>query len=286
MSRVLIPVPSRDFDPTEVAVSWQVLTAKGHDVTFATPHGTPAEGDDIMVTGTGLDPWSRVPVLNRLTVIGRILRANADARRAYRDMIASPSFQKPIRWLDIDARSFDGLLLAGGHRARGMREYLESPILQRTTRDFFAAEKPVAAICHGVLLAARSKAANGNSVLHGRKTTSLTWAQESAATALGRIGRFWDPTYYRTYTEAEGQPAGFMSVQQEVTRALARPEDFEDVARSDPNYRKKTSGLARDTPTDDTPAFVVQDGNYISARWPGDAYSFAAKFATVLESAG
>ena len=25
----------------------------------------------------------------------------------------------------------------------------------------------------------------------------------------------------------------------------------------------------------DGPAFVVEDGNYVSARWPGDAYKFA-----------
>src|SRR5438045_8840077 len=54
------------------------------------------------------------------------------------------------------ASAFDALLLPGGHRARGMREYLESEILQRHVASFFDKEKPVAAICHGVLLAARS----------------------------------------------------------------------------------------------------------------------------------
>jgi hypothetical protein len=27
---------------------------------------------------------------------------------------------------------------------------------------------------------------------------------------------------------------------------------------------------------------VVRDGNYVSARWPGDAHTFAATFAAVL----
>ena len=66
-----------------------------------------------------------------------------------------------------------------------------------------------------------------------------------------------------------------MSVQQEVTRALARPEDFVDVPAGAPNYRQKTSGMVRDTFEDDRPAFVVRDGNYVSARWPGDAHTFA-----------
>jgi putative intracellular protease/amidase len=56
----------------------------------------------------------------------------------------------------LGVEGFDGLLLPGGHRARGMREYLESNVLQRLVAQFFEACLPVAAICHGVLLAARS----------------------------------------------------------------------------------------------------------------------------------
>jgi hypothetical protein len=111
----------------------------------------------------------------------------------------------------------------------------------------------------------------------------LTWAFENSAWSVARVTRFWDPNYYRTYLEQEGQPKGFMSVQQEVTRALARAEDFRDVPKSDPNYRRKTSGLARDTMEDETPAFVVRDRNYVSARWPGDVHTFAKTFAGMLK---
>ena len=141
----------------------------------------------------------------------------------------------------------------------------------------------MAAICHGVLLAARSvNPATGRSVLHGRKTTALTWALERTAWRLARITRFWDPTYYRTYIEAPGQPYGYMSVQQEVTRALATPTDFCDVPRSDPLFRRRTGGMVRDTPTDSSAAFVVTDGTYVSARWPGDAHTFARRFGEIL----
>ncbi len=139
------------------------------------------------------------------------------------------------------------------------------------------------AIGHGVLLAARSKRADGRSVLHGRKTTALPWALERTASAFAHFGRFWDRNYYRTYPEAAGQPVGYMSVQQEVTRALAISADFIDVPESDPEFKRKTSGTARDAVTDDRPAWVVRDGNYVSARWPGDAHSFARTFAAVLE---
>ena len=283
MSRVLIPIPARDFDPTEVAIPWRVLTSLGHSVTFATPDGRPGAGDDIMLTGRGLDFWGAIPGLRRLPALGLLLRANADARAAYAAMLHDPAFRTPVRWDAIDPDAFDGVILPGGHRARGMRAYLESPILQQNTARFFAAGKPVGAICHGVVLAARSlQPGTGRSVLYGRRTTALTWALERSAWSLTKITRFWDPDYYRTYREARGDAAGAMSVQHEVTRALARPEDFVDVAPNSLDYRKKTSGLARDRMDDDTPAFVVQDGNYVSARWPGDVHGFAKAFAVLL----
>jgi putative intracellular protease/amidase len=282
MAKILIPLPRRDFDPSEAAVSWSVLKRLGHSVTFATPDGRPGAADDLMLSGKGLDVWGFLPGLKHVVALGRMMRANADARRAYAQMHVDPAYQAPLTWSQIHRRDFDGILLPGGHRARGMREYLESETLQRLVADFFAAELPVAAICHGAVLAARSRGADGRSVLFGRHTTALTWALERAAWRLGRIVRFWDPNYYRTYKDGPGQPAGYMSVEQEVTRALARPSDFIDVPRGEPDYWRKTSGIVRDTFDDERPAFVVRDRNYISARWPGDAHTFARRFAAVL----
>lgn len=282
MARILIPLPHRDFDPSEVAVSWHTLHADGHAVIFATPDAQPASADELMLSGMGLDPWGWLPGLNRLRLVGLLLRANADARKAHAAMLQDVAFRAPLHWEALDASAFDGLLLPGGHRARGMREYLESPLLQPLVAAFFAADKPVAAICHGVLLAARSRSADGRSVLYGRRTTALTWALEKKAWVTARITRFWDPHYYRTYAEAPGQPAGYMSVQQEVTRALADPADFLDVPHDALDYRRKTNGLVRDSEHDPSPAFVVRDGNYLSARWPGDVHRFAREFSVMF----
>jgi putative intracellular protease/amidase len=71
--------------------------------------------------------------------------------------------------------------------------------------------------------------------------------------------------YYRTY------PA---YVQDEVVTALADPADFQ----LGPRVLSR-----RGTATDDSPAFVVDDGRYVSARWPGDAYLFAKRFLSALE---
>lgn len=282
MAKVLIPIPSRDFDPTEVAISWRVLTALGHQVTFATPDGRQARGDPVMLSGAGLDFWGNVPVLKHLPLVGLLLRANGDARASYRAMAYGPEFEHPQRWDAMSVDDFDGLLLPGGHWARGMREYLESGVLQALVAAFFAADRPVAAICHGVLLAARSKRADGRSVLYGRKTTALTWALERSADRIARVTRWWDRGYYRTYPDEPGQPEGHMSVQQEVTRALASPDDFLNVPIGEPDYKLKTRGLFRDSLRNEGPAWVVRDGNYLSSRWPGDAHAFARQFAEML----
>jgi len=285
MATVLIPLPALDFDPTEAAVTWKVLRRAGHRVVFATPDGARSFADELMITGEGLDPWGFIPGLRKLVALGALLRANADGRAAYAELERDAAFLAPMRHDAARADDFDGLVLPGGHRARGMRPYLESPTLQALVVRAFELDRPVAAVCHGVLLVARSVSPKtGRSVLFGRRTTSLTWAQEHLASNLARVARFWDGAYYRTYLEAPGQPCGYMSVQAEVTRALARPEDFIDVPVGAPDRGRKTDGRHRDSMDDPRPAFVVEDGPYVSARWPGDVHTFARAFARRLSA--
>ena len=283
-STVLIPLPRRDYDPSEVALSWQLLTQAGHRVCFATPDGGPSAPDPRMLSGEGLDLWGCVPILRGIKLLGLALRANREARLAHARMVCDPAYAAPLRFAALRVADYEGLLLPGGHCARGMREYLEDPALQRFVAEFFDSGKPVAAICHGVVLAARSRSAStGRSVLFGRRTTGLTWKLESAAWRLMKFaGRVWDPGYYRTYTEQPGEPAGYRGVEAEVTRALASPDHFLDVPPAGPDHFRKTSGLFRDSATDSRPAWVVRDGNYVSARWPGDLHAFVGSFAGLL----
>jgi len=55
------------------------------------------------------------------------------------------------------------------------------------------------------------------------------------------------------------------------------------VPAADPR-RGPVTLSARGTATDDGPAFVVHDRNYVSARWPGDAFLFGRRFRDLLES--
>jgi hypothetical protein len=107
-----------------------------------------------------------------------------------------------------------------------------------------------------VLVAARSLSADGRSVLHGLRTTCLPKYMERSA----YLATFWRRgRYYRTY------PA---YVEDEVVASLASPEHFE---------RGPRELSRRGTRHDHEVAFVVEDGRYVSARWPGDAYLFASK---------
>lgn len=244
-----MPLPDRDFDPTETAVPYRLLTEAGHEVVFATGSGAAGQADPRVLNG----------------VLFGQMGAEPEAVALYHEMERVPAFTSPLRWGDVDEGSFDGLFLPGGH-APGMRPYLESPEVQRVTSAFFTSGRPVAAICHGVIVAARTKdPATGRSVLFGRRTTCLPKYMERTAffVTAWKLGR-----YYRTY------PA---YVEEEVREALGPGGIFE---------RGPIHLLSRGTRDDDAAAFVVEDGHYLSARWPGDAYLIARRFDALLRKHG
>ena len=248
--RVLLPLPDRDFDVTEVAVPWRVLRDAGHEVVFATEQaGTVPAADPRLLTG----------------VLFGQLGAAPEARQLYEQLTRAPEFSSTAAWAGLDPASFDGLLLPGGHAPR-MRQYLGSEVLSEQVGRFWKLGRPVGAICHGVLVLARTRDADtGRSVLADRQTTCLPKYMERSAylATAWRLGR-----YYRTY------PA---YVEDEVRAALDDPRR---------QFRRGPVTLsARGTVTDDRPAFVVQDRNYLSARWPGDAYLFGRSFCELLRSA-
>jgi len=239
MTRVLFPLPATDFDTTEVAVPWRVLTRAGHDVVFSTEHGDIPACDPLLLTG----------------VLFGQLGAAPDAIACYEEMIHTPAFLHPIPWRDIEPTDFDAIWLAGGH-APGMRPYLESVELQEKVVAFFLLDRPVAAICHGPLIAARA------GLLHGRRTACLPRYLERTAWMLTawKLGR-----YYRTYDTW---------VEDELIAAGAQIDNG------------PTTFGARGTDDNDGPAYAVEDGNWLTARWPGDSWLLARKLLARLRPAG
>lgn len=246
--RILFPLPARDFDPTESSLPWHALVEAGHEVVFATPHGEPAAADPRIVSGRGFALWRQ------------FLRAVTHARDVYAQMADSEAFQHPLSYDQLDPDAFDGVVLTGGH-APNMKPYLESEQIQALVAKHMLDDKPVGALCHGVLIVARAQdPKTGRSVLHGRKTTALTSTQERMAWAMTGL---WLGSYYRTYA---------LTVQEEVTQALASPADFE----TGPFL------LRREGPKRRGYGFAVRDRNYLSARYYTDAYKFADEFVAML----
>lgn len=247
MATVLMLLPRFDYDPTEAAVPWAALVAAGHRVIFATPEGHPAYADRLLTDiGFGL--------------LSPLLMPTADALDGYRRMSSDSAFLHPIRHDAWRVAQFDALLVPGGH-APGVTTLLDSPAAQACVVDSFRKDRIVAAICHGPVLLARSiDQATGRSVLHGRCSTALTQGLEYSAffmTALSH-GR-----YYRTSK---------LSVEGEVKAALGDKHKFD----------RGTLPLRRDSLQDLRPGFALCDGNYISARWPGDAHRFTHELVSRL----
>jgi len=249
--KVLIPVPSYGFDPSETAIPFRILSENNIEITFATPDGKKAKADSVMLYGSNLG-WLK-----------KMLMAREDAVQAYTEMEKSISFCNPITYAQINPENYDGILFPGGHD-KGVREYLESEILQKVAVYFFENKKPVAAVCHGLVLLARSINPDTNkSVLFEYKTTALLKSQELLAHNLTRL---WLGDYYRTYAHT--------TVEDEVKQNL----------KSEKQFLKGNVLLARDTKDNLQSGFYVQDRNFISARWPGDIYSFSFAFLELLKS--
>ncbi|NNA54291.1 type 1 glutamine amidotransferase domain-containing protein [Pseudomonas koreensis] len=247
---ILILLPSADYDPTESSVPWQALRDAGIETRFATPQGLAAYADARLVS-IGFGP------LNSM-----LMTRKADLR-SYAQMIESAAFRQPLAYADVDPNQFDGLLIPGGH-AKGMRSLLESAQARDIALQFFKAEKPVAAVCHGVLLLARTLDPDtGRSVLFGRRVTALLAATMELPAWL--MTAPWLGRYFRTY----GQ-----TVEAEVSAALSRKSDF---VRG-PLIAKRDSAQSPHS------GFVVRDGQLLTARWPGDCHRFAAEWVALLQN--
>jgi protease I len=236
----IMAISNHDFDPSEVCITWKILKTNNINVKFASIDGKRGYADETILTGKGLG------------IFKNILMAGNDAKEAYNELIKDPDFTKPIRYSDIDVNDYNALILPGGH-AKGVKPYLESEILQKKVIEFDQKNKIIAAICHGVIVAARSINTETNkSFLYGKKTTSLLQIQELLAYFMTFI---WLGDYYRTYT---------MPVEKEVKKCLKSKDDF----------IKGPFSIKHDSLKNMNAGFAVVDSNYISARWPGDVYNF------------
>ncbi len=248
MKKILFPLPTFGFDPSEVAIPWKLFTENNLEVVFTTPNGDKATTDNIMLTGKSLG------------LLKGVLAARKDAVTAHNEMIESKEFCSPKKYADIYEKDFDAIFLPGGHD-KSVKEYLESKTLQNLVVQFFESNKNVGAICHGCIVAARSiNPKTKKSVLYNYKMTALLKKQELLGYNLTKL---WLKDYYLTYP---------ITVEDEVKSVLADENQF--ILGPNPMFRDSQKNLKA--------GFFVRDKNYLSARWPGDVYNISLEFIKMM----
>jgi putative intracellular protease/amidase len=156
LPKILMPLPDYDFDPTEASIPWKACNDQGWKVTISTEHGKVPQADQNKLKGP----------------LPGLISAGAKAQTAYEQMSRDPSFQQPIFYSAINPDNYDAILLPGGDALR-MRQYLDSKPLQSKVLEIYLHGKLVGAICHGILVLARTiDPQTGRSILFGHKLTA------------------------------------------------------------------------------------------------------------------
>jgi len=233
---ILMPLPDQDFDPSESAIPWKVCTSRGWRVVISTEHGNVPQADSHKLKGP----------------LPGLLSASGKAREAYREITHDSSYQHPVPYAKIDPDQYQAILLPGGD-APGMRQYLENPVLRSKVLLFWQQGKIIGAICHGVLVLARTiDPQTGLSVLYGHQVTALP-------RSLDRFGYLLDRWLLK-----RGYIMYSCCVAEEVRACLEHPEDFINGPGT-------------------LVAYALCDGNLITSRWYWDAELFSERFADELQ---
>lgn len=155
-SPVLVLLPEDGSDPSEVAIPWAIFRGAGLEVVFATRSGRRSQPDTLSF---------RSPLL-------LVSRPMGERRRMYERMLVAPEFASPSTFADALERQTFGALFVPGGEGPGMLPFLEDEQAQAIVRQFFCEDLPRAFLCHGGLLAARTRR-EGHSVIAGRRVTTV-----------------------------------------------------------------------------------------------------------------
>ena len=143
----------------ELAVPYYQFLDAGVAVVIASPLGGAVPFDPSSVAATGKNS----PQVERFL-------ADADAQKAVQttQMVAT-----------LDPAAFDAVFFPGGHGT--MWDLPNNPAVTKLVEKQFAANKIVAAVCHGPAGLVSAKRADGKSILFGKKVNAFTDAEEVAA---------------------------------------------------------------------------------------------------------
>jgi putative intracellular protease/amidase len=150
------------FWASEFVHPWYEFREAGYDVTLASPDGGKVE-IDFLSNPDDDSGYSREDVLSR----GFLNTPELVAMFADTPKLAA---------LDLD--QFDAILVCGGQAP--MYQFRDHPDLQRAIAHFYQAEKPTAAMCHGVSALIDVKL-NGSYLIESKTITGFADVEEDEA---------------------------------------------------------------------------------------------------------
>lgn len=177
MSRVLMPLTAAasltltdggshptGFWAEEFVVAHRELTAAGHEVLLATPHGKPAPVDPGSVDAAAVGPQAAKEFADYLAQVKQLL-------------------EHPAVLEDQMASDFDAIVLPGGHGP--MVDLASDDALGSILAEGDASGTIIAPFCHGPAALLSANRPDGSFVFAGRKLTAFTDAEEQTGGVVG-----------------------------------------------------------------------------------------------------
>ncbi|MCZ4694993.1 type 1 glutamine amidotransferase domain-containing protein [Ancylomarina euxinus] len=141
----------------EFANPYYALADAGVKITIATPKGGVAP----------IDPTSNLPQ-----------NVTEDTERFSKDEAVQKMINETIALADINFEDYDAVFYPGGHGP--LWDLAEDKTSAKLIQDFYAANKPVAFVCHAPAALKHVKDANGEFLVKGKKVTGFTNEEEEA----------------------------------------------------------------------------------------------------------
>lgn len=154
------------FWGAELTHAWLAFAEAGYEVTVASPEGGRCELDALSDPRdeSGYSAWDLITM----------------------GFVSTPSLQALVedtpRLADLDPAGYDALVVVGGQSP--MFTFRENESLQEAIRTFYEAEKPTAALCHGVAALIDVRLSDGSYLIDGKTMTGFSNGEEDVADAL------------------------------------------------------------------------------------------------------
>lgn len=102
---------------------------------------------------------------------------SASTRRFEADAKAQHALSHTMPLADVDLAAYDAVFFAGGHGT--MEDFPVDANVRKTVETFYAAHKPLAAVCHGPACLVNAKKPNGDALIAGHAFACFTDEEET-----------------------------------------------------------------------------------------------------------